>query len=298
MGRGSYTSSDWSRLKKSSKISDAATVDQLFQSRTMDERFDPKYIRVREARDSEEHPNSTPIIIGLDTTGSMGYLSEEIAKNSLHETMMKLYSTKPVPDPQLMFSAIGDVSDQAPLQVTQFESDIRIAEQLLGLWLEGQGGDAPEDYPLLWYFAARHTATDSYLKRKEKGFLFTIGDADCHSRVTGEDIHAIFDDPAISYSSEELLRMAQESYEVFHVHILKHNRVLPPTLSRLLPGHLIRVDKENIQRLPEILISVMQCVNGAKPEQVVEQWDELARPIVAFALEGLDFSARKKGFFF
>ena len=125
MGRGSYTSSDWSRLKKSSRISDAATADQLFQSRTMDERFNPKYIRVREARDSEEHPNSTPIIIGLDTTGSMGYLSEEIAKNSLHETMMKLYSTKPVPDPQLMFSAIGDVSDQAPLQVTQFESASR-----------------------------------------------------------------------------------------------------------------------------------------------------------------------------
>ena len=58
------------------------------------------------------------------------------------------------------------------------------------------------------------------------------------------------------------------------------------------------MDKENIRCLPEILISVMQCVNGAKPAQVVKQWDELARPIVSFALEGLDFSAREKGFFF
>lgn len=298
MGRGSYTSSDWSKLKKSSSISETSTADQIFTRRTMDDRFNPRFIHVREARDSEDHPASTPIIIGLDTTGSMGYLSEEIARNSLHETMMKLYSTKPVSDPQLMFSAIGDVRDCAPLQVTQFESDIRIAEQLLDLWLEGGGGDAPEDYQLLWYFAAKHTVTDSYLKRKKKGFLFTIGDADCHVNVSGRDIHDIFDDPEKEYSSGELLKMAQESYEVFHIHILKHSRTLPSTLSSLLPGHLIGVDKDNIRRLPEILISVMQCVNGAKPEQVVEQWEELARPIVASSLEGLDFSPQKKGFFF
>ena len=171
MGRGSYTSADWSKLKKSSSISETSTASQIFKKRAMEERFNPRFIQLREARDSEEHPDSTPIIIGLDNPGSMGYLSEEIAKNALNETMMKLYSTKPVSDPQLMFAAIGDVTDQAPLQVTQFESDIRIAEQLLDLWLEGAGGDAPEDFSLLWYFAAKHTVTDSFTKRKKKGFL-------------------------------------------------------------------------------------------------------------------------------
>lgn len=298
MGRGSYTSADWSKLKKSSSISDASTASQIFKKRAMEERFNPRFIRMREARDSEDHPQSTPIIIGLDTTGSMGYLSEEIAKNALNETMLKLYSTKPVSDPQLMFSAIGDVNDQAPLQVTQFESDIRIAEQLLDLWLEGGGGDAPEDYPLLWYFAAKHTVTDNYVKRNKKGFLFTIGDADCHELVTGGDIQAIFDEPGKSYSAGDLLEMARTSYEVFHIHIQKGSQSIPDVLHRLLPGHLITVSKGNISRLPEIIISVMQCVNGDKPDRVVQQWEELARPIVEDALEGLDLSKNKRGFFF
>lgn len=298
MGRGSYTSADWSKLKKSSSISETSTASQIFKKRAMEERFNPRFIQMREARDSEEHPDSTPIIIGLDTTGSMGYLSEEIAKNALNETMMKLYSTKPVSDPQLMFAAIGDVTDQAPLQVTQFESDIRIAEQLLDLWLEGAGGDAPEDFSLLWYFAAKHTVTDSFTKRKKKGFLFTIGDADCHERVEGADIRNIFDESGRTYLSKELLSMAQESYEVFHIHITKGSKTMPAFLQSILPGHLIPVSKEQINRLPEIMISIMQCVNGENPEKVVEQWEELARPVVETALEGLDLSKKKKGFFF
>ncbi|MBP5453589.1 MAG: hypothetical protein J6Y09_03115, partial [Lachnospiraceae bacterium] len=120
MGFGSYRSSDWSKLKASAKITDTSDVSQIFKSRSMEERFDPKFIDVRESMDSEEHPNSTPVIIGLDTTGSMGYLSEEIAKNGLNETMLKIYASKPIDDPQLMFAAIGDVTDRAPLQVTQF----------------------------------------------------------------------------------------------------------------------------------------------------------------------------------
>ena len=126
---------------------------------------------MRESRDNDEHPNSTPIAIGVDVTGSMGYLSEEIVKNSLNELMKKLYASNVIPDPQLMFAAIGDaLADEAPLQVTQFESDIRIAEQLLELWLEAGGGDGPEDYSLFWYFLANHTDTDSMKKRNEKGF--------------------------------------------------------------------------------------------------------------------------------
>ena len=88
MGYGSYRSSDWSKLKASAKITDSSSVSQIFKNRSMEERFNPKFIEMRESMDSEEHPNSTPVIIGLDTTGSMGYLSEEIAKNGLNETMM------------------------------------------------------------------------------------------------------------------------------------------------------------------------------------------------------------------
>ena len=173
MGFGSYTAGDWKRLKESRRI-DSKSTNEIFVSVKMDDKYNPKYVDKREARDSEAHPNSTPIIIGVDVTGSMGYLSTQIIKESLNEFMQKMYSTDIIRDPQLLFAAIGDAkSDSAPLQVTQFESDIRIADQLLDLWLEGQGGDIPEDYELVWYFASKHTDIDCYNKRKEKGFRYT-----------------------------------------------------------------------------------------------------------------------------
>ena len=89
MGRGSYTARDWEKLKTSRSITSDARADNLFKNRQMLDKFNPKFIGMREARDNDEHPNSTPIAIGVDVTGSMGYLSEEIVKNSLNELMKK-----------------------------------------------------------------------------------------------------------------------------------------------------------------------------------------------------------------
>ncbi len=300
MGYGSYRSSDWSRLKSSSKITHDSTANDIFKSRSIAEKFDPKFISIRESRDSEEHPNSTPVIIGLDVTGSMGYLSAEIAKNGLHETMMKIYSTKPIEDPQMMFAAIGDVVDQAPLQVTHFESDIRIAEQLIELWLEGRGGDGPEDYPLLWYFAAKHTAIDSYSKHGKKGFLFTIGDADCHPNIQASDINNIFNDSVTEpYLTEELAKMASVQYELFHIHLSNSdNGPAPSIFAKAIPGRVLVIPKSHVDRIPEIIISVMELINGKSEDEIVAQWAPVAQPIVKNAISKLTIRSKKKGLFF
>lgn len=298
MGRGSYTSADWTKLKNSSRITETSTASQIFVSRQMEERFNPKFINVRESRDSEDHPNSTPIMIGLDVTGSMGYLSAEIAKNGLNETMMKIYSTNPIEDPQMLFAAIGDVRDKAPLQVTQFESDIRIAEQLLSLWLEGNGADGPEDYPLLWYFAAKHVHTDAFEKHGKKGFLFTIGDADCHPTLTGRDIGAIFDDQSDDISAGKLADMAGEKFEIFHIHIQSHSEKAPKVFQEILPGRILCIPQTAVNTLPEIIISTMQLVNGAEQSKVIAQWSDMAQPIVKNAVKDLVIKNKKKGLFF
>lgn len=298
MGRGSYTSADWSKLKKSSKITEDSTASQIFAAKKMEERFNPLYINVREARDSDDHPNSTPIIIGLDTTGSMGYLSEEIAKNGLHETMMKIYATNPVEDPQMMFAAIGDVVDQAPLQVTQFESDIRIAEQLLALWLEGAGADSPEDFELLWYFAAKHIRTDAFEKRNQKGYLFTIGDADCHMKLSKENIKSIFGDTTGELTSAQLVKMAGEKFELFHIHIRSGVETAPMGFSQLLPGRVLTIPRTCVKYIPELIISTMELMNGNDMEEVIAQWSELSQPIVRNAVKDLVIKRGKKGFFF
>ena len=293
MGYGSYTAADWKKLRASRKL-DTASTNQIFTRTSIDQRFDPKYIEKREARDSEDHPKSTPIMIGVDVTGSMGYLSTQIVRTSLNQLMTQLYTSNLIPDPQLLFAAIGDVQDHAPLQVTQFESDIRIAEQLMDLWLEGRGGDGPEDFPLLWYFAAKHTDVDSWKLRKEKGFCFTIGDADCHDVIEAEDIQEIFEDTAaMPLSSKKLAEMAGETYELFHILIGSKC----PEMERAIPGRIAYISREEVEYLPEIIISIMQLVKGMDKDEILKQWGELAVPVVKNALSTLKLR-KHSGFFF
>lgn len=276
MGRGSYTAGDWSRLKTTRKL-DTATTNEIFQSRNINPKYNPFNIYRRESRDSNEHPNSTPIMIGVDVTGSMGYLSTKIIKESLNELMQKLYSKSFVTDPQLMFAAIGDaITDTAPLQVTEFESDIRIAEQLMDLWIENRGGDLPEDYELAWYFASKHTDIDSFNKRKKKGFCFTIGDAPFHETLESSSIKRIFNDDCESISSVDLAKLASEKYELFHI---KLGKEFANTTS-ILPGRVVLLSPLDLDYLSEIIISLMQISEGMSKDMVIDQWSGVTRGVV------------------
>lgn len=304
MGFGSYTSNDWNRLRSARNINDDSTVNQLYNSRFMKAIFDPSKIKVRESRDSEDNPQSTAIIIGLDVTGSMGYLSEEIAKNSLNRTMLEIYDKQPVTNPQIMFNAIGDsLSDQAPLQVTQFESDIRIAEQLLDVWFEGRGGgNGGESYNLTWYFAARHTDIDCFKKHGRKGFIFTIGDECCHPKLTVREINRVFnDDCERDYSSKELFDEASRKYNVYHI-VLKSGAYgyqnSGESWKKLIPGHVIELNPDDLKYLAEILVSVMQLQSGKNLNDISVQWSNIdVRKAVVEALSELDVEQHKKGFF-
>ena len=284
MGRGSYTARDWEKLKTSRSITSDARADNLFKNRQMLDKFNPKFIGMREARDNDEHPNSTPIAIGVDVTGSMGYLSEEIVKNSLNELMKKLYASNVIPDPQLMFAAVGDVTDQAPLQVTQFESDIRIAEQLLELWLEGKGGDIPEDYSLFWYFLAKHTDTDSMKKRNKKGFAFTIGDASNHDMLKAADIKKIFgDDVQNDMTAESVADEALKTYELFHIN-------LSTQMTRtIINGRTVNISKSDVSLLPELIISIICKTKGINRRDILGDLDPKVEKNLNSMMSGLIF---------
>lgn len=295
MGYGSYTSSDWTRITKTRNITKDSQLKDLYVASNINAKLDPRNFIERESCDSPDNPNSTPIIFALDVTGSMGDLATTIAKEALNKTMTELYNKQPVSNPHIMFQAIGDArSDISPLQVTQFEADIRIVEQLLDVWFEGHGGgNGGESYNLAWYFAAMRTKTDSYNKRGEKGFLFTIGDERTHNGLSEKELNRIFGDKLSqeernikkrNFTSEELYRMASEKYEVFHITLRTGSCASQHSVefwNGLIGNHAVNIMPSQLSILPQIFVSIMQFMKGVDEKTIIDQWDQDAAIVVS-----------------
>lgn len=226
MGWTSYSSESRSVRAESLGYS-TKSVDDIFvqnKKREIHESMEPSKALLRESRDSEIHPATVPIIIALDLTGSMGHIPHQLVKDGLPH-MVESMVQKGVKDPAILFLGIGDHEcDSAPLQVGQFESgDEELDLWLTRTWIEGRGGgNAGESYLLAWYFASKHTITDSMEKRGKKGFLFTIGDEPCLTQLPKRAIDEIMGGSSqVSYTEKELLDAAKEKYHVFHLHIME-----------------------------------------------------------------------------
>lgn len=199
------------------------TTDEIFKQNKkgeMHESMSPRGLTVREARDSEVHPNTVPIIIALDGTGSMGHIPEQLIRDDLTHLMESLIHGIGIPDISLLFMGIGDYKyDPAPLQIGQFESgDQELQMWLERLWLGGFGGgaDAKESYGMAWIVGGKHVALDSMEKRNKKGFLFTIGDEGFDEEY---DITGIFNIPSQTrVSAKSALHHAQKNFDVYHIH--------------------------------------------------------------------------------
>ncbi len=268
MGRGSYTAEDWISLRTNRNLCESQNVNTIFNRNSSDNKYDSRNISVRQSFDADEFSESTPVIIGFDVTASMGYLAKELATNSLHNTVSCLLADKVVSSPQILCAAIGDCkSDKYPLQVTQFESDIRIIEQLLDLYIEGGGGgNNGESYNLLWYFAAHHTDIDCYSKRGKKAYLFTVGDDYCHGGLNVSEIKKNFSfHSEYDISNEELIMQVKKKYHVFHIHIDKgiaDDREIFNQWERLLPGCCTQINVKDIDCLSELITAIISITEG------------------------------------
>lgn len=275
-----------SRARKTRSIDDNFTQNKLG---VIHPDLSPDQVDVRESRDSDLHPNSVPIIVALDVTGSMGAIPENLIKNKLGALMSTLISNG-ILDPQIMFMAIGDhISDDYPLQVGQFESGTMELDNCLSkIFIErGGGGQNRESYPLAWYFAARHTSIDSFEKRQEKGFLFTIGDEGFHDHMGADFLQS-----KCGYKGREplaassLLNEAGRSYYVFHIHANEasyHNDhfVFSQWKSLLGERFLVLEDQNNIA---ELIATTVALVKGVSPDAAMSGFDAKTRLSVSNAL--------------
>lgn len=230
MGDGSYSNSARTERLYSTAISEGysdikdymSRKENVFKQRSINNAMNPFGVKIRESRDSDEHPNSLAIIIGLDVTGSMGSVPHYLVREGLPKIMEGIIQAG-IPDPQVLFVAVGDSNyDNAPLQIGQFES----SDELLDKWLTdvylegGGGGNTGESYHLAWYFAARHTSIDCLEKRNQKGILFTIGDEPVLNNIPKDHLKRIMGTGQYSdMSAGELLLEASKKYETYHIHI-------------------------------------------------------------------------------
>lgn len=181
MGSGTWTKNDYYNYAKTigrtiddnGALDEAYTAQELFASTRLQPELNP-YKVIRQCCDTQEHPKTIPVILALDVTGSMGCAAAEVAKK-INKVMTELYEK--VTDVEFLVMGIGDLAfDTAPIQASQFESDIRIAEQLDKIYFEGGGGgNGFESYTGAWYFGLRHTDLDCW-KRGKKGIIITMGD--------------------------------------------------------------------------------------------------------------------------
>ena len=281
MGGGSYSFENRS-IRASAMSYDTKSTHEIFTERSVNLAMNPKGVKVRESRDSKEHPNSLAILLALDVTGSMGSIPTYLVKEGLPHTMEAIIKGG-INDPQVLFTGIGDHEcDSAPLQVGQFESSDELLDHwLTKLYLEGGGGgNDGESYLLAWYFAAKHTSMDCFEKRKEKGFLFTIGDEPVLNKVPSSALKKIMGDAAGEYknwSAVELLDEARKTYNVYHLNILQgadgSNARTLSTWKELLGDNLINVKKrEDVSKI----IAEVVCKGASKQSKSEAKKEETA----------------------
>ena len=229
MGSGSWTRDAYATYCCSIGRTYNATTDsidesytsttQAFKSCRLDEALDPKNI-IRECCDSKEHPESLPIILALDVTGSMGDTAIRIQK-LLNPIMTKIYED--VKDAEIAVMAIGDLAyDDAPIQMSQFESDIRIADNLDKIYFErGGGGNMYESYSAAWYMGLKHTKLDCW-KRGRKGIIITMGDEQLNPYLPLKGygsglLEATGDSLQTDVETAKLYKEAKEKFDMFHI---------------------------------------------------------------------------------
>ncbi len=299
MGSSRWSASDWDAY---SSISSTKKTADIFKSSGMIDSLNPYGVMIRESRDSIINPQSTAIIVGLDVTGSMGMISDALAKEGLGTMVEEILKRKPVTDPHILLAGIGDAyCDRAPLQITQFEADITIAKQLEQIWLEkGGGGNDFESYNLPWYFAAKHTSIDCFEKRSKKGYIFTVGDEEVPQKLTKEQIKKIFgDEVEKDYSSEELLNMVSKMYNVFHIVVEEGSyarsniKGVMNSWSELLGQRVLRLS--DYKKLAEVVVSAIEVNEGKDANSVVSSWSGSTSVVVSRAINSLTSVSSSKG---
>lgn len=221
MGSGQWSPNTYQQRAQQRQAAGRDTFAYSMNASGVHPTLNPYGLEVRESRDSDEHPASNSIIVGLDVSGSMGKVVRGIHRD-LPNLLKLLGSRNYIPHPQIMFAAFSNgTCDRVPVQVGQFESDNRMDENLENMILGGRlagGCDVRESAELMVYLAGNHTSIDCYEKRQRKGYMFLITDEMAYESIKRKEIDHIF---GRDIGSDMPLQQAvAETSEMYHIFIL------------------------------------------------------------------------------
>ena len=258
MGGGSYSYSTAINRTKLYSIMDS---HEIF-SRDMDQQMSIKD-KIRECCENEEHPNTLPIIIGLDVTGSMGHIPLHLIQHDFPEIMKKILE-EGIEHPEVCFVAFGDhKTDFAPIQVGQFEASDELMEKWLKMiWIEGHGGgNGGESASLVHHFAAYHTNCDAINKRGKKGILITISDEPTHLDYAKRKMSELFGAGIeCDLTAGEMLDEARKNWDVYHINLLDSRGRRPDVKGcweELLGDHFMSVEANDDTNVSDLIAEIV-----------------------------------------
>lgn len=177
--------------------------------------------QIRECRDSEEHPDVTPIVVAFDLTGSNKVVAQ-LSQEKLPMLYNMLQSKGICADPAICVAGYGDAyCDIVPLQISQFEANNAIDTALDAMYIEGGGGgNGGETATLLWYFLNTFAEMDALNNRGKKGYFFMIAD-ECTLRLEPGQIEHFLGRENVPAESLTVEKIAEELQKKFNVFILQ-----------------------------------------------------------------------------
>ena len=123
-------------------------------------------------------------------------------------------------DIEFCIMGIGDLDyNHAPIQMSQFESDVRIAVSLDKVYMEhGGGGNSFESYTAAWYMGLHRTKLDCYDKQGRKGIIITMGDEPLNPYLPASELNAaIGGSEQADVETKVLYQQAIQKFDIFHI---------------------------------------------------------------------------------
>ena len=295
MGYGGWTTTsfvDYSRSTGKAVTSTGSVtcnnLQDFYKQHTIHDDLVP-YKKIRECCDSEDHPATTPVILALDVTGSMGSACIRTAQK-LNEIMTSLY--KEIPDVEFMIMGIGDLAyDKYPIQASQFEADVRIAEAVDRVYMEhGGGGNSYESYTAAWYFGLHNTALDCW-KRGKKGIIITMGDEPLNPYLPGRELKRVLGCQSDqNVKTEDLYKEVLDKFEVYHLAIDDYDssykyfkKDIQASWGKLLGDHYKAV---TLNELPQAIVA---CITASKNSEIPVDNSWLETPVEAEPAKADDY---------